>query len=184
MPHPKPTGIRPVVPVFLYENNGNFFVFESLVELAQFIGPWHLSDLGEHFKSHRWNDELSYSITLSSRFIARQGGDVITQADIKDLLPKRNTWYTRYQDSRTQPAHLWRKAPVPHVSNHQGWRGCWRHLKKHQNLRLVDGFEEGVPTVRAGLRVRYKHDLHHRRDETLRNWKHYRKTQWKLKTHL
>lgn len=171
------TGPAPEPTVYLFEDNGMVYAYDSLQKLADVLGRW--GTVSPHFRTYSWDSQFNRLCEHHHRFIARQGGDIIEDETLKALLPPYQSWFDRRIMGRTQSEHLKRKAPVPFTRKRKNHYPV-RPIRKHQMLKELSFKEENLPHIRVKIKNRYRYDLDNSRSLE-KNWKKFRKHQWKEK---
>lgn len=179
MPHPLfPTCPAVETPVWLFELAGPTRVFQSRRELAQWLGYAALSQgaLGSALAPCGFSAQGHWD--SGTHWVARQHGDLVSNADLLALLPPRPQRWRRHPAQRPSD---YRRGPVPGTGVHHGYRWL-RHPRTQALLREAwyTPEDHDEPRVRARLRSRpTAWDDQSRQDGKDRSWKRHRRTQWK-----
>lgn len=175
----------PELPVWLFENRGPSRVFPDRLALARWLGPVNLSDhcLWPALHDGSIGAHPFGAVVAEHRWAARQGGDVLTNDELLDLLPRRVFW--RQHRAEALGVHMvYRSTPVPHTGRYRGHHG--RMMRSPRTLQLLREalfdfrVDPDVPPVRSRLRnhpTRWDDCL--RSNAVTRTWKNRRAHQWR-----
>lgn len=178
-----PTAPAAELPVWLFENRGPTRRFVSRLALAQWLGRSNLygHDLAPALRSVRLGSTVFGALVVEHRWTARQGDATLTAGELLALLPRPVSRWHR-QDDLQAAGHQHRRSSVPGIHSHHGGYGNMlrspRTLQLLREARFIE--EENVPPVRARLRRHpTRWDDRVRGNSEVRNWKHYRSSQWR-----
>lgn len=182
--------VKKYVPkIRLISRAGSIWEYNSMSEINYIINLRRLwEEIGNSFKdsilSFRWIKGKITEIPTWPNFIIRtELGDIVTVDDLKKYSPTKRYYYKyRYFPFK------FRKGPVPNIHCCRGGFHYYRHIKTTQEHRANRAIltDEEFKLYRVKVRAkRAKNFLPNTWDDilysdiTIKNWKKYRRTQYK-----
>ncbi len=176
----------------LINRDGHVWEYKNLTEAANDlygIFGWNIREqIGDQWvKSRNWDCRIDTPYYYYYTYILQTDlGESVTVDELMNARSDTGTWYNRYW-SRHHP-HVFRCGPVPNISSRR-YRSGYRHMGTTQEICEADALRFDEDAQDYGIKARAKRNrsnLPGAWDDYWRpcgqkNWKHYRKTQWKNK---
>jgi len=167
--------------VHLYQRgNGKVHTFKNITEAARSLG-WiqSMGSIGEQFEGFRFDYCMQRQIPLRYEFVLRDDdSEVVTEGE---LYHEYRMW-KRSKRKRT-PSWGYRQAGSKRTNG-----SMYRRIHTFQESKWADAWDRHNEEVSIKTRARRNRsnlpntwDDYIRRDVEIKNWKRYRKTQWKGK---
>lgn len=186
----KPLNIR------LIDESKNIWEYRNLEEAAKelfkIFSHTISSHIGDHFNAYRgvWYDDENQTFHKFSNYpyiLRTELGDIVSLKELREALP-RHIYRWERRDALIKSAGF-RQGPVPRTGKRR-WRfaSFYRRPKTRQEIKESDSYFLDEDMIYYNIKSRAKRSSHSlpsswddvvRSDYGLKNWKNYRKTQWK-----
>ena len=182
----------------LIHRDGHYWEYKNLTEAADELFRIFRYDInghiGETFNSIRkepyWfhNGDPKFFTYHYDYIVRTEFGDIITVSDLADARTKPASWYDKWRPARNN--YEFRKGPVPYTRKRRGGHKGYRRPKSFNERKAAEAHKLDEDIKFYGVKIRAKRNFNNlidswddypRRDWGAKNWKVYRKTQWKEK---
>lgn len=170
--------------VFLRTRTGMVYVYDSYIEFIHSLDYSIMDRLGKNFKDCYWNNDKF--MFFCTDFVAESKGVILNPEKVKrdwldflveqNQITKHSLWYRRLNR-----IYVYRYDAVPFIHKRHLHRGSSnRHIRTTQERRM--SLAEKEDDIRWRCKRNF-HNLPNSWDDIIRrtekNWKSFRKTQWK-----
>ena len=185
--------IPPYIPkIRLIARDGRIWEYKTLTKAADElyeIFRWGIREqIGDTWiKSRNWDFRLDTPAYFYYPYILRtEFGDVVTVDELWNARTTKISWRAGWMSARND--FEFRNGPVPYTGGRRRWVGC-RHMKTTQEICEADALRFDDDAQYYGIKARAKRNRanlpeawdDHWRPYDQKNWKNYRKNQWKKK---
>lgn len=176
--------------IYLVHISGERWAFKNIVEAAfelkrlRFFNSWE-SVIGDDFKKRwTWSDVSYYQ---SQYIVTTEFGDSITVNELREITRIPRKWWNRWNYN---PDKDFRNGPLRGSSFRRCSGGSYRRPKTTQERRIAYAHDYDDDLKFYGVKVRAKRNFRNlpdvyddlvRSNESQKNWKRYRKIQYKTK---